>query len=347
MSDVKKTISINPAFLSTSRIKSTARSTRKNNQTKIKQKAATLVRPNKLRKQLLERMKNRLEDTKENKQEEKDSQEFEDEFNKSLGFLQDLVIKNRTPSVRKNKTLKKPNSVISVDTELPDDFEQSVQNRNHGQPIPQGQHIPPIPHIPQGQHIPHIPQPKTYEPYRLTLPPTPPYSTLKNGSNPTYREWRYKTQKVNNYVNSSRSMLQNTKNPLINIEDKPFVQETSRSTALANLKADYKMNNPSKKNMARFKRTSTTVKYHLGKSNNKVSVLIKNKQTRKKVQHEQALLRQTSIVEIKNYLRNKNLLKTGSNSPNDVLREMYEQSILSGDINNTSNNTLMHNFLTS
>ena len=347
MSDVKKTISINPAFLSTSRIKSTARSTMKNNQTKIKQKAATLVRPNKLRKQLLERMKNRLEDTKENKQEEKDSQEFEDEFNKSLGFLQDLVIKNRTPSVRKNKTLKKQNSVISVDTELPDDFEQSVQNRNHGQPIPQGQHIPPIPHIPQGQHIPHIPQPKTYEPYRLTLPPTPPYSTLKNGSNPTYREWRYKTQKVNNYVNSSRSMLQNTKNPLINIEVKPFVQETSRSTALANLKADYKMNNPSKKNMARFKRTSTTVKYHLGKSNNKVSVLIKNKQTRKKVQHEQALLRQTSIVEIKNYLRNKNLLKTGSNSPNDVLREMYEQSILSGDINNTSNNTLMHNFLTS
>ena len=341
MSDVKKTISINPAFLSTSRIKSTARSTRKNNQTKIKQKAATLVRPNKLRKQLLERMKNRLEDTKENKQEEKDSQEFEDEFNKSLGFLQDLVIKNRTPSVRKNKTLKKPNSVISVDTELPDDFEQSVQNRNIGQSIPQGQ---PIQHIPQGQYI---PQPKTYEPYRLTLPPTPPYSTLKNGSNPTYREWRYKTQKVNNYVNSSRSMLQNTKNPLINIEDKPFVQETSRSTALANLKADYKMNNPSKKNMARFKRTSTTVKYHLGKSNNKVSVLIKNKQTRKKVQHEQALLRQTSIVEIKNYLRNKNLLKTGSNSPNDVLREMYEQSILSGDINNTSNNTLMHNFLTS
>ena len=341
MSDAKKTISINPAFLSTSRIKSTARSTMKNNQTKIKQKAATLVRPNKLRKQLLERMKNRLEDTKENKQEEKDSQEFEDEFNKSLGFLQDLVIKNRTPSVRKNKTLKKPNSVISVDTELPDDFEQSVQNRNIGQSIPQGQHIP------QGQPIQHIPQPKTYEPYRLTLPPTPPYSTLKNGSNPTYREWRYKTQKVNNYVNSSRSMLQNTKNPLINIEDKPFVQETSRSTMLANLKADYKMNNPSKKNMARFKRTSTTVKYHLGKSNNKVSVLIKNKQTRKKVQHEQALLRQTSIVEIKNYLRNKNLLKTGSNSPNDVLREMYEQSILSGDINNTSNNTLMHNFLTS
>ena len=341
MSDAKKTISINPAFLSTSRIKSTARSTRKNNQTKIKQKAATLVRPNKLRKQLLERMKNRLEDTKENKQEEKDSQEFEDEFNKSLGFLQDLVIKNRTPSVRKNKTLKKPNSVISVDTELPDDFEQSVQNRNIGQSIPQGQHIP------QGQPIQHIPQPKTYEPYRLTLPPTPPYSTLKNGSNPTYREWRYKTQKVNNYVNSSRSMLQNTKNPLINIEDKHVVQETSRSTALANLKADYKMNNPSKKNMARFKRTSTTVKYHLGKSNNKVSVLIKNKQTRKKVQHEQALLRQTSIVEIKNYLRNKNLLKTGSNSPNDVLREMYEQSILSGDINNTSNNTLMHNFLTS
>ena len=195
---------------------------------------------------------------------------------------------------------------------------------------------------------PQLPQPKTYEPYRLSLPPRPPYSTLKNGTKPTYRMWKNQTQK--NFYSDDHRQYELNKNiaaPPIHIEDKPIVSETSRSATLAQFKADYKNKNPPKKPTVRIKRTTKTVKYHLGKSKggDKVSVLIKNKQTRKKIQHEQALLRQKSIVEIKNYLRKKNLLKSGSDAPNDVLREMYEQSILTGDINNTSKNTLLHNFL--
>ena len=88
-----------------------------------------------------------------------------------------------------------------------------------------------------------------------------------------------------------------------------------------------------------------TVKYRLGKlPEKKVAVLIKNKNTRKRVQNEYGSLKVQSMIEVKNYLRKKNLLKAGSNAPNDVLRQMYEHAILAGDIENTSNETLMHNF---
>jgi hypothetical protein len=75
-----------------------------------------------------------------------------------------------------------------------------------------------------------------------------------------------------------------------------------------------------------------------------VSVLIKNAQTRRRVQTEQAQLKRKSILDVKNYLRSKNLLKVGSDAPNDVLREMYEQSILAGLVENKAKETLIHNY---
>ncbi len=75
-----------------------------------------------------------------------------------------------------------------------------------------------------------------------------------------------------------------------------------------------------------------------------MSVLIKNAQTRRRVQTEQAQLKRKSILDVKNYLRSKNLLKVGSDAPNDVLREMYEQSILAGLVENKAKETLIHNY---
>jgi hypothetical protein len=95
----------------------------------------------------------------------------------------------------------------------------------------------------------------------------------------------------------------------------------------------------------RRKKITRTLKYKLGKhANGKVSVLIKNSQTRRRVQTEHSLLKQKSILDIKNYLRSKNLLKVGSEAPNDVLRHLYEQSILAGQIENKAKDTLIHNY---
>ena len=87
-------------------------------------------------------------------------------------------------------------------------------------------------------------------------------------------------------------------------------------------------------------------KYTLGKSKIKktVGVLIKDRGTRKQVLTAQKDLKRKSINEIKEYLRDHKLIKAGSNAPNDVVRKLYETSMLAGDITNSNTEILLHNF---
>ena len=50
---------------------------------------------------------------------------------------------------------------------------------------------------------------------------------------------------------------------------------------------------------------------------------------------------------IKNFLLERGLIKIGSSCPNNVLRAMYENSVMSGDLINTNSDTLLHNFVKS
>ena len=87
-----------------------------------------------------------------------------------------------------------------------------------------------------------------------------------------------------------------------------------------------------------------TIKHTLGKTKNKISILIKDDLTRNKIQFERKILNETSINNMKQYLIQKKLLKIGSQCPDSIIRQIYEQSILTGDVENKSFDTLLHNF---
>ena len=95
-----------------------------------------------------------------------------------------------------------------------------------------------------------------------------------------------------------------------------------------------------------MERNTRVKKYKLGKLGKQVSILIKNNETRKRIREDFTKLKKTNILDVKNYLRKHNLYKTGSDTPNELLRQTYEQAVLSGEINNLSKENLLHNYFT-
>jgi hypothetical protein len=102
-----------------------------------------------------------------------------------------------------------------------------------------------------------------------------------------------------------------------------------------------------KASLPKITKITRTKKYKLGKKKDAkhIGILIKNRDTQKNIKQEVSYLKNKSIQEIKNYLREKNLIKAGSDAPNDVLRKLYEDSVLSGELNNSNTNNMMFNYL--
>jgi hypothetical protein len=319
-----------------------------------------------------------------------ENNDFEREFNKSLTFLHELSKKNKEKI--KKKTLKVANTDINI--EIPKD--SLIYNSNR----------------------------------------EPNYGCLKNGSKPTFRDLN-KTQKHNIHNTHTGKRLQlalenntyydhstfhnkyQTNNSTPTETNKPNIelqifedssQEITNTDNLSNKKSFNRLNNevisasydygnnysPTKEKVVseeilsmevipkdakedikedtkedtkediqedikettkettkedsyipKLRRITRTYKYKLGKKPDAkhIGLLIKNRDTQKKIKQEVSKLKQLPIQDVKNFLREKNLIKLGSQAPNDVLRKLYEDSVLAGEITNTNSANLVHNYL--
>ena len=347
----KKTIVFNDSLITNK--------TRKNNGVKKpkKEKPKPVIKPNTLKKSLLEKIKKHQQKEKitktvnvSNNNTSNNDMEFHNNFINSMEYLNKISekqTKEKREKKRKNKTLKKPQEagnrkppnitmepLVSID--LPNDFDSNssqpifLSNFTENNPpminppmINPPMINPPMikkPIIESTQIIP----PKAFDlnSNEIEILPERPYGCLKGGKKPTFREYHNKTLKQSHYSSSN----------------KPIKINSDRQKKLNDLKKSYKK-------IKQTKRKTKTTTFNLGRTNKKVSVLIKNNSTRRKIKREHGLLKQKSLNEIKKHLYDKNLIKIGSTAPNDVLRTLYEQSVLAGDINNVSNDIQLHNFI--
>lgn len=90
-----------------------------------------------------------------------------------------------------------------------------------------------------------------------------------------------------------------------------------------------------------------TVKQYssFGKKNDTVRVLIKDKSAYDGITKDIDKLKKHSMNKIRNFLRTKRLYKVGSTAPDDVLREIYVNVTLTGEVENKGSDTMIHNYL--
>jgi hypothetical protein len=101
-------------------------------------------------------------------------------------------------------------------------------------------------------------------------------------------------------------------------------------------------------NPVKKQKRTTTRTFRVGKSKHypRVGVLIPNKTIRTQVLARKQKIRETPLEDIRKHLIKKGLIRVGSSCPNDVLRQMYESSMMMcGEIQNHNSDTLLYNYL--
>ena len=295
--------------------------------------------------------------------------DFEREFNKSLNFLQDLAKKNKEKK-KNNKTVKNsiPNVEINLNLpnnlEIPYKLEEANSNSNYG--CLKNGNKPTFKQLNKtikntndlrqkvkivlennvfDDDIKPIVEPVINPIVEPVINPI--VEPLKKNKPNLVEEINNKIDTLNDIIpikNLKNELLENKKkNEIIDLSTKPFIDDNELDKVIINEEE----NAIKLKEIPKIKKITRKSTYKVGKlkDKNSVGILIKNRETQKNIKREISLLKLKSIQDIKNHLRSKNLIKVGCEAPNDVLRKMYEDSILLGELENNNNRNALYNYL--
>lgn len=298
---MNKTISINPELFSFSTKKtSKKRKTEKNEEIKVKPQKDKTKRMRKqhilrfLRQKQEENYK-KLMDSEKPTQEKQIDNTFNNDFDESLKFLKEVTetTNDKHNFTSKSRSLENKPFVSSTLSPIEINTDNIDNNSfNISKPV-------------------------------LSNASAPVWGCLKNGSLPTFRDWKKSTQK--NYLGIS-----------------PHKQEIT-----AMMKAQKTKQLEPKLNYIKQRKTVKRT-YKVGKSPNisKVAVLISNKTIRNNIMNKTQDIKMKSIEDMKRYLIKQGFIRVGTSAPNDVIRKMYETAnLVCGEIQNHNADNLLFNYM--
>ena len=206
--------------------------------------------------------------------------------------------------------------------------------------------------------------------FKITANDNVPYGILKGGSKPTYRQFSRshlptpvisETLQINTEIQNEEVPSLEPKSILPSPETIPSLEPKSilpspetihyeRNKRFDDFKKRFNQKlqeKASQLDAPGTRRIRKKVKKHrtLGKHKGKISILVKNYETRRKIEKECAILKEKPIGVVKDFLRERGFIKMGSSAPDHILRQMYESCFLSGDVNNLNGENLLHNYL--
>jgi hypothetical protein len=179
--------------------------------------------------------------------------------------------------------------------------------------------------------------------------PVPKYGCLKNGTLPTYRTIMNQTRKhiPETNLNVHSPIIGGSSSVSTHIPPESFVNSNAIESTLIKTKLNnYEKNNMKKRKMKRKKTIRRTHKIGRSKILPKVSVLVSNKTLRNNITTKAQLLKQVPLYEMRRFLIKHGFIRVGSTTPSDVIRKMYETSMLMcGEIQNHNPDNLLYNFI--
>ena len=354
----RKTIQINPELFKISGGNTTRKKQRKTNDIRIKTKT-NAEKPKKMstiKRNILKMIRNHHQERRKNDKKQKlDSDSeldlnlppqkisassaasavFQNEFNDSLEYLSKLT--KDVDNKKQAYTIKRyPSTLTSSSVLLPEPTYGCLKNGK----LPTyrtwlNQTRKNMPQSPLQMPPPHMPQPQ------MQPPQMQPQIIIQN---------------PNNNSNNNTTIVGQIPSPPI-IPTAPI--SISEKVLNENLKKFSKIQQFERKNINqnpnlnlkkwKYPKQKKTIRrtYYVGRSriHPRISVLVSNKTIRARTTLKQQELKQVPIAEVKKYLLKHGFIKVGTSSPNDVLREMYENAqLICGEIKNHNPENLLYNY---